>query len=427
MPSAFGHVAAAAATVVAIARAVVAGAVATADVTGADAVVATAMVAFACVATFESSRNRTVSQMIATTAIAATKAHASTRSVCFVFDPTPFSTGENRRRRGSIVLGMRFGIFDQIEFNGQPLREVYRDRLELVRLADEAGFWCYHKSEHHMVPLDAAPNIGLFFAAAAQHTTRIRFGTLVYLLPFHHPIRLAEEISQLDHLLGGRFEVGVGKGVSLPEHELWGIDPADAPGTFDESLEVLKAALTNDRLTYTGERYRYDDLPIIVRPLQDPHPPFWYAGNLRRAAELGMNCIVGGPLPAVVQQVAAFRSLSAPTATIGGVAGIYVAPTDAEARQRVRSAWAVFSERLTPLFRRWGITPPNDPTLGGDVDRALELGVLVAGSPSTVRAHVERFREESGTDYFVGKFTLGDLTHAEVMRSVGLFAERCMV
>ncbi len=92
----------------------------------------------------------------------------------------------------------------------------------------------------------------------------------------------------------------------------------------------------------------------------------------------------------------------------------------------MRQAWAVFTEHLGPLFRRWGLTPPNDPTLGGDVDRALEVGVLVAGSPTTVREHLERFEAESGTDYFVGKFTFGDLTHAEVMRSIDLFASHAM-
>jgi len=86
----------------------------------------------------------------------------------------------------------------------------------------------------------------------------------------------------------------------------------------------------------------------------------------------------------------------------------------------------VFTAHLRTLFDRWGLQPPNDPTLGGDVDRALELGVLVAGSPATVGEHLERFEAESGTDYFVGKFTIGDLTHAEVMRSIELFATHVM-
>ena len=82
--------------------------------------------------------------------------------------------------------------------------------------------------------------------------------------------------------------------------------------------------------------------------------------------------------------------------------------------------------RLTPLFKQWGLTPPNDPTLGGDVDLALQLGVCLAGSPATVRAAVERFEAESGCDYFVGCFTWGDLTHEESMHSFDLFAKHVM-
>jgi alkanesulfonate monooxygenase SsuD/methylene tetrahydromethanopterin reductase-like flavin-dependent oxidoreductase (luciferase family) len=325
---------------------------------------------------------------------------------------------------------MRYGMFDQIEVNDQPLHELYRDRLELVRAADAAGFERYHKSEHHMIRLDAIPQMGLFFAAAAQHTERMRFASLVYLLPFHHPIRLAEEICSLDHLLEGRFDVGVGRGISLPEHELWGLEPDRMRENFDETLRVLRAALTCDSLTFHGDKYQFDDLPIVLRPYQQPYPPLWYAGNIEPAATGRMNCIVGGPIPLIAKQVGAYRDKCVTAGweggTIGGVCSIYVAASDDEARARVRQAWAVFTDHLVQLFRRWGLAPPNDPTLGGDVDRALELGVLVAGSPATVREHLERFEAESGTDYFVGKFALGDLTHAELMRSIDLFASDVM-
>ena len=105
---------------------------------------------------------------------------------------------------------------------------------------------------------------------------------------------------------------------------------------------------------------------------------------------------------------------------------MHVAATDEQARARVRSAWSVFTDRLTPLFRAWNLEPPMDPTLGGDVDLALQVGALVAGSPATVAEHVERLREASGVEYFVAKFAFGDLTHAEVMRSMTLFAEHVM-
>src|SRR4051794_14081331 len=190
---------------------------------------------------------------------------------------------------------MRYGMFDQIEITG-PLHELYRDRLALVQLAEDAGFERYHKSEHHMIPLDAIPQMGLFFAAAGQHTSRIRFASLVYLLPFHHPIRLVEEICSLDHLLEGRFDVGVGRGISLPEHELWGLETDRINDNFDETLAVLRAALTTDSLTFHGKKYHFDDLPIVLSPYQRPAPPLWYAGNIAPAAAAGMSCVVGGPI-----------------------------------------------------------------------------------------------------------------------------------
>jgi alkanesulfonate monooxygenase SsuD/methylene tetrahydromethanopterin reductase-like flavin-dependent oxidoreductase (luciferase family) len=325
---------------------------------------------------------------------------------------------------------MRYGIFDQIEATGQPLSDLYRDRIALVCAAEDAGFERYHKSEHHMIPLDAIPQSGLFFAAAAQHTTRIRLASLVYLLPFHHPVRLAEEISSLDHLLEGRYDVGVGRGISPPEHELWGLDTDRVKENFDETLAVLRLALTTDSLTFHGNKYHFDDLPIVLRPYQQPYPPLWYAGNIGPAAAAGMNCVVGGPIPVVAQQVAAYRAGCAAGGfegtTIGGIYTVYVAPTDDEAQNRIRDAWAVFTDHRSRLFRRWGLTPTPDPTHGGDVQRALDLGVLIAGSPATVRDHLDRFEAESGTDYFVGKFTTGDLTHAEVMRSLDLFATHVM-
>ena len=101
---------------------------------------------------------------------------------------------------------VRFGIFDQGEQPGDlDPGALYASRLDLVELADRLGFWGYHKSEHHLIPLDHGPSIGMFLAALAQRTNTLRLCSLVHILPFHHPLRLLEEICMLDHLSGGRF------------------------------------------------------------------------------------------------------------------------------------------------------------------------------------------------------------------------------
>ena len=106
-----------------------------------------------------------------------------------------------------------------------PLDRFYADRLRLVEAYDRAGFYGYHVAEHHATPLGVAPSPGVWLAAVAQRTKRLRFGPLVYLLPLYHPLKLLEEICMLDQMSGGRMLLGVGRGISPIELRYYGIDP----------------------------------------------------------------------------------------------------------------------------------------------------------------------------------------------------------
>src|ERR671930_1558950 len=134
-----------------------------------------------------------------------------------------------------------FGLFDWIDRGTAPLHQLYEERLQLLEAADAAGFFSYHLAEHHATPLGMAPSPALFLAAAAQRTRRIRLGPLVYLLPLYHPLRLIEEVCMLDHLSGGRLELGVGRGVSPYELGYHGLDPAVTRAMFQEALAVIVA------------------------------------------------------------------------------------------------------------------------------------------------------------------------------------------
>lgn len=332
-------------------------------------------------------------------------------------------------------MALRFGIFDQLEQPGDvPTHQLFRDRLRLIELAEEAGVWGWHKSEHHLIPLDGAPSINIFLTAAIERTSTLRICSLVHLLPFYHPIRLAEELCMLDHLSEGRLEIGFGKGVSIPEHILWGLPPDEAVERTNESLEVLLAAFTcGDSLTFNGQFHAFEDVPIELRPFQTPYPPLWRPGTLETAAELGVRTVAGGPLPVVKEAATRYRELFNPTGIgaphspmIGGVRRLVVAATDAEADAIGRRAWEAFTEHLTRLFRRFEMTAPNDPTLGGDYDLAKNVQAVVVGSPATISEHLAQFEAESGTDYFIGTFAWGDLSADEYLRSFDLFAEHCM-
>ena len=108
-----------------------------------------------------------------------------------------------------------FGIFDHIEgIPGTPTPQLLRERLDLVRMADEAGFTGYYIAEHHGSDLCMAPNQEMFVAAASQITSNIRMGPMVKLLPLHHPVRLIEDLCIVDNLTNGRVDFGVGRGVA---------------------------------------------------------------------------------------------------------------------------------------------------------------------------------------------------------------------
>jgi alkanesulfonate monooxygenase SsuD/methylene tetrahydromethanopterin reductase-like flavin-dependent oxidoreductase (luciferase family) len=345
-------------------------------------------------------------------------------------------------------MTLDFGIFDHQERRRDvPLDQQYEERLLLLAEADRLGFYAYHLAEHHQSPLCMAPSQSVFLAAAAQRTERLRLGALVYLLPMYHPIRLIEEICMLDNLTGGRLQVGVGKGISPLEHTFWGHGPVSARERFEEALAVLVAGLTSDTLTHSGKHYQFERLPMELSPKQQPYPPFWYAGNVEYAALHGMNFIGSGGVRRLPQTVARYRELWEegreradrlnPHVTdprIGSARHILVAETDAEAEATARRAWSAYhrnfpkrgyesGEHPTPAP---GAPPAAGSSLGGDFDLARKVEAVVVGSPDTVREYVQRYAEDSGSNYFVGAFQWGDLTHEEAMRSLRLFGTEAM-
>src|SRR5246127_1797117 len=167
---------------------------------------------------------------------------------------------------------MQFGIFDHLDDSGLPLSRHFEERLQLIEAYDRAGFYGYHLAEHHMTPLGYAPSPGVFLSAVAQRSPRLRLGPMVYLLPLYHPIRLIEEICMLDQMSNGRFQFGVGKGISPIEVGYYGVDPEQSARMFIEALGVLRGGLQTRRLAYGGKFYRFDNVPMEPEPLQKPHP-----------------------------------------------------------------------------------------------------------------------------------------------------------
>jgi len=331
---------------------------------------------------------------------------------------------------------MQFGIFDQNDNGPYPLAEQYENRLKLIACYDRAGFRTYHMSEHHSTPLNLASSPSVFLAAIAQRTERLRLGPLVYVLPAHHPLRLAEEICMLDHLSRGRLEVGIGRGASPHELAYFGVDPQAAPEMYVEAYNVIMQALTRDQVNFSGKHYQFADVPIEMKPLQRPHPPLWYAvpvpDGAAWPAQNQINIVCGGPLVRVREITDRYRAAWAaegrsPTELplLGINRFVVAADSDREAMALGRRAWPLFYRSFMKLWKLHG-TQPRYARIPEDFDSVVENGVAIAGSPGTIRDRVRHMTEEAGTNYFISQFSFGDLAHDEVMHSVGIFAREML-
>ena len=159
---------------------------------------------------------------------------------------------------------MKFGIFDHLDRGAGSLGEQYEARLRLIEAYDAAGYHAYHIAEHHMTPLGMSPSPNVFLSAAAQRSRRLRFGPLVYCLSLYHPLRVLEEICMLDQLSGGRFELGIGRGVQ--RRSSWAITASRtgqrAVAVRGEALAVTpKGAPDTDSLNFEGRHFQFRDVP----------------------------------------------------------------------------------------------------------------------------------------------------------------------
>src|ERR1700693_776159 len=180
---------------------------------------------------------------------------------------------------------MEFGVFDHLDRYDVPLHDYYEARLKLIELYETAGFYASHLAEHHPTPLGMAPSPSVFLAAVAQRTRRLRFGPMVYALPLYHPLRLIEEICMLDQMSGGRLDIGFGRRASPIELGYFGQDPQKAQAIYPEGGEVGIKGMTEKTLSFAGEHFRFDKVPMEIPPLQKPHPPVWYGVHSPDAAE----------------------------------------------------------------------------------------------------------------------------------------------
>lgn len=284
------------------------------------------------------------------------------------------------------------------------LSRVYRRALERITIMDRSGYDAVWLTEHHFTDYSVCPSIPVIGTFAAARTTRLRIGTGVCLAGFYHPLRLAEEIALLDILSGGRVNWGAGRGFDPNEFKAFGVPVEESHARFRETVEIVLAAWTHDRLTYTGEFFSFDGVEVLPKPLQRPHPPVWLAasspGAVERAAAAGHAILMdphathaelGNKLD--LYRKTLVRHGHTPDGRQIPMARFFaVAATDAAAADVARSG------------ARWLLDTYVPPHMQADADPVQRYvdEVVIHGTPERVRDRLAQLEDELPLDYLIG-------------------------
>ncbi len=302
---------------------------------------------------------------------------------------------------------MKFGILQFFSWPERriPLPTVYQRALQRIEIMDQSGYDAVWLTEHHFSDYSVCPSIPVMGAHVAARTRRLRIGAGVTLAAFYHPLRLAEEIALLDILSAGRVNWGAGRGFDEREFRTFKVPIEESQARFREAVDVVIQAWTSSRLTYRGQFFSFDDVEVLPKPLQQPHPPMWVAAGspeaTRWAAAAGYSILIGphGTDVEIAQQWQHYNEcLNENGYSIAGreipmARLIAIAPTDSgDADVAREGAKWLLKTYVDPRQMGWS----NDP-----LERYLN-SVVIHGSPERVADRIMQLHEEAHLDYLIG-------------------------
>ncbi len=176
-----------------------------------------------------------------------------------------------------IRFGLWYDFRNPAQWRQSPDR-LYREILDQIAWGENSGFDDVWLSEHHFIEDGYLPSILPVAAAIAARTNRIRIVSGVLLVPFHNPVRLAEDIATVDVISGGRFELGVGVGFKLEEFQGFGVPFKERGARTNQSLEIIRRALAGETVSFKSEFFDFQNIKVMPEPIQKPHPPIWLGG-----------------------------------------------------------------------------------------------------------------------------------------------------
>jgi alkanesulfonate monooxygenase SsuD/methylene tetrahydromethanopterin reductase-like flavin-dependent oxidoreductase (luciferase family) len=330
--------------------------------------------------------------------------------------------------------------------------QIYDEELRLGDLIEPLGFDAIWTVEHHHTPYTMIPNPTMLLAYYAGRTRRVDMGTMVIVLPWHHPLHVAENVALLDVLLQGRrLYVGFGRGASAKEFDPLGISMGTSRERFMEALEIVRLGLTRERFSYQGTHWQIPETSIRPRPRSSDLLERMYCSwgspqtlPIAANAGLGMLFIPMKPWEAYRQDMEDFNAIRAangwPPLQPIVVCWVYCAEDPAEAQA---TAWTYMGNYWDSAGRHYGFASP-DAFKGirgyehyqhlAEQHAQLEAGDIYArfaetqvyGTPEQCIEKLTRIQRITNAAEFVGVFRYGGLPADKAERSMRLFAERVL-
>ena len=340
---------------------------------------------------------------------------------------------------------MRFGLImvPQVR-KGDP--EPFEKLLEQVELAEELGYESIWNTEHHFSEY-GRPGVPAITGAAIARTSRIRVSTAVVVLPFHHPVRVAEDWAVLDHLSGGRVDVGIGRGNQPAEFEGLGVSMGEAEERFSEALDIIRRAWTEESFSYDGNFWKFPEIEVLPKPLTKPHPPLWQAAvsdyTVKKIIDRGINGLIGPYLtPYEILKERYFDPWHSLLAASGRTdvqmchnEFVYVGESEKEVKHDVRDyvmwyirkAARIWGERdrskVAQQYANYNDVLEYFDTV--EFDEVFDK-LAIFGTPDQVAEKIRWIRDEGGCNYLMNFMWFGGSSHEKAKRNMQLFAEEVM-
>jgi len=333
-----------------------------------------------------------------------------------------------------VTMGIR-----QLPSNPRPLQDLYKDHLEEAVLAEELGFNNVWASEHHFAEDAWNPSPVTFLAAVAARTARVRVGTYVLLLPFHNPVRVAEDIAVLDNISGGRVDLPVGVGSAAEEFRTFGIPFNERLGRTFEALRIIERCFAGEEFSYKGKYYDFPNVRMTTTPVQKPGPPIWVASmgdqSVAWTARRGYHLAAGaGRGHAKYEELLVQYGHDRAKCQVASIPiRVHLAATReqawAEAEAGLHQVLHFYRTRVDPKSATSAAGVLNDLPPVGEFRHVVGIGhrgsPFLVGTPDEVGRALAAYRDKRLTHLSLNFHQPGMETSA-VRRSMGMFARELM-